>query len=118
MEDLAPDITRQRLLLEGFFETDVDEAVIGAYFVHITNALGLRTYGQPIIYSPRGEGSVENQGYDAFQPLIDSGISLYVWSERRFLAVVIFTCKAFDADAARAATVDFFSMSDVATQPF
>lgn len=118
MEELAPDITRQRLLLEGFFETNVDEAVIAAYFEHITTVLRLRTYGQPIIYSPRGTGRVENQGFDAFQPLIDSGISLYVWSGRRFLAVVIFTCSMFDAEAARAATVDFFNMSEAVAKPF
>ena len=118
MEDLAPDIMRQRLLLEGFFETDVGEAEIRAYFAHITNALALRTYGQPIIYAPGGAGRAENQGFDAFQPLIDSGISLYVWSARRFLAVVIFTCKTFNGDVARDATVEFFKMSEVAAQPF
>ena len=118
MDDLAPDITRQRLLLEGFFEAHIDEAEIGAYFEHIARVLELRTYGRPIIYSPQGAGRDENQGFDAFQPLIDSGISLYVWTPRRFLAVVVFTCKTFDADAARAATVDFFDMSNVVTRPF
>jgi len=118
MEDLAPDITRQRLLLEGFFEGEVGEAEIGAYFEHITSVLALRTYGQPIIYAPGGVGRAENQGFDAFQPLIDSGISLYVWSARRFLAVVIFTCKTFDAEAARSATVDFFTMSEVVARSF
>ena len=29
MKDLAPDIVRQRLLIEGFFTTDVDKVVIG-----------------------------------------------------------------------------------------
>lgn len=46
MDDLAPDITRQRLLLEGFFEAHVDEAAIEADFEHITEALGLRTFGR------------------------------------------------------------------------
>jgi S-adenosylmethionine decarboxylase len=118
MDDLAPDITRQRLLLEGFYEAEVDEDVIRAYFGHVASTLGLRTYGEPMIYSPGGTGRDENQGYDAFQPLIDSGISLYVWTARRFLAAVIFTCKSFDADAARQATVDHFAMSRVVTQPF
>jgi hypothetical protein len=45
MEDLAPDITRQRLLVEGFFTIDVDEEVIRAYFERITSELQLRTYG-------------------------------------------------------------------------
>jgi hypothetical protein len=118
MEDLAPDITRQRLLLEGFYEADVDEASIRGYFDHVATTLGLRTYGEPTIYSPGGVGGGENQGFDAFQPLIDSGISLYVWTARRFLAAVVFTCKSFDADAARQATVDYFTMPRVVSQPF
>jgi hypothetical protein len=118
MDDLAPDITRQRLLLEGFYEAEIDEELIRGYFRHAASTLALRTYGEPMIYSPGGTGRDENQGFDAFQPLIDSGISLYVWTARRFLAVVIFTCKSFDPDAARQATVDHFSMSQVVTQPF
>src|SRR5262245_17045113 len=118
MEDLAPDITRQRLLLEGFYEATVDEASIRGYFVHVASTLGLRTYGEPVIYSPGGIGRDDNEGYDAFQPLIDSGISLYVWTGRQFLAAVIFTCKSFDVDAARQATIEYFRMSRVVTQPF
>ena len=118
MEDLAPDIVRQRLLIEGFYEIDVDEASIRRYFGHLASRLRLRTYGDPMIYSPGGVGRDENQGFDAFQPLIDSGISLYVWSASRFLAVVIFTCKSFDADAAREATLEHFAMSRVVSQPF
>jgi S-adenosylmethionine decarboxylase len=118
MEDLAPDIMRQRLLLEGFYEADVDEASIRSYFAHIASTLGLRTYGEAMIYSPSGTGRDENQGFDAFQPLIDSGISLYVWTARRFLAAVIFTCTSFDADRAAQATIDHFSMPRLVSQPF
>jgi S-adenosylmethionine decarboxylase len=69
-------------------------------------------------YSPGGTGRDENQGFDAFQPLIDSGISLYVWTAPQFLAAVIFTCKSFDADAAREATIEYFAMPRVVSQPF
>jgi hypothetical protein len=31
MEDLAPDITRQRLLIEGYFDIGVDATVIADY---------------------------------------------------------------------------------------
>ena len=99
MEDLAPDIVRQRLLIEGYFTVAVDEDVIRAYFDRLTTALALRTYDTPIIFSPGSGGREENAGYDAFVPLIDSGISLYVWTGPRFLSVVTFTCKAFDAGA-------------------
>jgi hypothetical protein len=34
-----------------------------------------------IIFSPlTGMGKTENAGFDAFVPLIDSGISAYIWS--------------------------------------
>ncbi len=118
MENLAPNIVRQRLLVEGFFAADIDEATIRRYFEVLTGALHLRTYGGPTIFSPRGEGQAQNQGYDAFVPLVDSGISLYVWTGPRFLSVVLFTCKRFDAERAVGTTRDFFEMSEVAHQEF
>jgi len=57
--------------------------------------LDLRAYGNATVHAPSGVGRDSNSGYDAFVPLIDSGISLYVWTSSRFLALVIFTCKAF-----------------------
>ena len=118
MRDLAPDIVRQRLLVEGFFTIDVDEDVIRSYFERVTGALGLRTYDVPIVFAPGGEGRQENAGYDAFVPLIDSGISLYVWTGPKFLSVVTFTCKAFDTDDAVAVTADFFGMTAVESSSF
>ncbi len=118
MEDLAPGIVRQRLLLEGFYSIEVDEDVIHRYFQALTTALALRTYAAPTIFSPRGEGQLQNEGYDAFVPLVDSGISLYVWTGQRFLSVVVFTCKRFDAARAVASTRDFFRMTELAHQEF
>ncbi len=99
IEDLAPDIVRQRLLVEGFYALDVDEAAIRRYFAILTRVLQLQTYGAPTIFSPRGEGQAQNQGYDAFVPLVDSGISLYVWTGRQFLSVILFTCKTLRCHA-------------------
>jgi len=59
MKNLAPDITRQRLLLEGFYKIDVDKETIKDYFKKVTDALNLRMYGDPIIFSPGGAGEVE-----------------------------------------------------------
>ena len=118
MDDLAPDIVRQRLLIEGYFTVDVDEGVVKRYFDEITSVLELRAYGTPTIFAPGGLGQESNQGFDAFLPLIDSGISLYVWTRPRFLSVVLFTCKHFDGDRAVDSTRHFFGMSDVASQQF
>jgi hypothetical protein len=113
MHDLAPHIVRQRVLIEGYYTVDIDQDAIRDYFAHVTSRLDLRTYDVPVIFAPGGEGRQDNEGYDAFVPLIDSGISLYVWTGPRFLSMVAFTCKAFDADEAVQATQEFFAMTQV-----
>jgi hypothetical protein len=71
----------------------------------------MRTYGEPMVYSTGGQGQVINQGYDAFVPLVDSGISAYVWSGPRLLSLIIYTCKEFDSQAAIAYSKDFWAIS-------
>jgi hypothetical protein len=57
------------------------------------------------VFAPAsGEGRVENAGYDAFVPLIASGISGYFWIGPRFLSFVLYTCKGFDESRAVAFT--------------
>ena len=118
MKDLAPDIFRQRLLIEGYYSGDIDGAAVEKYLVDVAAALGLRTYGHPIVHAPEGLGKAENQGYDAFIPLIDSGISLYVWSARNFFATVLFTCKSFDVERALSFTQDYFGAREIAHHSF
>lgn len=45
MKNLAPNITRQRLVIEGFFEIDVDKRTVTRFFNGITKDLNLKTYG-------------------------------------------------------------------------
>lgn len=71
-------------MIEGFYKIKVDKKSIEGYFKRITKSLRLRMYGKPIIFSPGGMGKKENQGYDAFVPLIDSGIAVYIWSNAKF----------------------------------
>ncbi len=65
-----------------------------------------------------GEGKEINQGFDAFVPLIDSGIALYVWGNARFFSTVIYTCKRFDAKKAVRCVKGFFKAKKVAHQSF
>lgn len=118
MKDLAPEITRQRLLIEGLYSAAITEAAIEEFMLGIAAHLNLRSYRKPIIHSPDGIGKNENEGFDAFLPLIDSGISLYVWSAQKFFAAVLFTCKEFDAEAAISYTRDFFGATEIESQEF
>jgi hypothetical protein len=118
MQNLAPDIFRQRLLVEGFYSGDMDEQRVREFLVGVAAHLSLRTYADPIVFSPdSGMGRLENQGFDAFVPLIDSGISTYIWSARRFFSVLFYTCKGFPEDAAVGYVREFFrAEGDVASQ--
>lgn len=100
MKNLAPEIFRQRLLIEGYYTIEVTRESLASYLTGVAAHLGLRAYGEPAIFSPGGEGKAENQGFDAFLPLVDSGISAYVWTSRRFISVLLYTCTGFDEDAA------------------
>lgn len=113
IKNIAPDIYRQRQLIEGFWTISVDEAAVKNYLLGLAAHLSLRTYGDPIIFSPSsGMGKEENAGYDAFVPLIDSGISGYFWSKRQFFSIVIYTCKGFDAEEAVKFTTQYFAVTD------
>jgi S-adenosylmethionine decarboxylase len=118
LKDLAPDIVRQRLLIEGLYSREVDQPAVEAYLTDVAAHLGLRTYGRAIVHAPGEAGKPGNQGFDAFIPLIDSGISLYVWSEKRFFAAVLFTCKRFDVNAALRFTRDFFVAAEIEHRQF
>ncbi len=118
MEDLAPHITRQRLLIEGFFDREVKEEAISEFFRQITKELGLRAYGEPTIHATGGQGKEINQGFDAFIPLIDSGIALYIWGNAKFFSTVIYTCKRFDEKKAVSAVKKFFKAEKVAFESF
>ena len=109
MRDLAPDIFRQRLLIEGYYSGTMTAQRIREYLLAIAAHLDLRTYAEPIVFSPAtGMGREENAGFDAFVPLIDSGISAYIWSRQQFFSVLLYTCKGFDEEAAVAFTTSWF----------
>jgi hypothetical protein len=111
--DIAPDIFRQRLLIEGYYSSDVARSVVAAFLTGLAAELGLRAYAEPVIYPPEGQGSAENQGFDAFLPLIDSGIAAYFWTGRRFFLIVLYTCKAFDEDTAVRFTRQFLDVKEM-----
>ena len=113
MKDLAPDIVRQRLLIEGRYNISVDRAAVEKYLMGVAAHLNLRTYGTPVVHAPGGAGKADNEGFDAFIPLIDSGISLYVWSQKKFFAAVLFTCKTFETERALQFTRGFFESTEL-----
>ncbi len=118
MRNIAPQIIRQRLLIEANFTISVTKKEVSDYLLNLAKELDLGVYGEPIIHSPEGQGKQENQGFDAFIPLIDSGIALYVWTNEKFMSCVLYTCKEFSVEKAIQFTKDFFKTTELEYQEF
>ncbi len=52
IKNLAPNIFRQRLLIEGFYTIEVSRESLEKYLLDLAENLKLRTYGTPIIFAP------------------------------------------------------------------
>ncbi|MGJ3231078.1 MAG: hypothetical protein ACFE0P_04710 [Oceanicaulis sp.] len=101
LPDLAPEIVRRRGLIEARMSAAPDRAGVEEVLVRTATLLDLRTYDAPVIFAPAdGDGREENAGFDAFLPLIDSGISGYFWTKAGFASILVYSCKAFDLSAA------------------
>ncbi len=97
MQDLAPDIFRQRLLVEAHYQLGLQKQDLGELLTGLAAELGLTPYGEVVVFSPgEDQGRPENAGFDAFLPLVDSGIAAYFWSKPRFASLLIYSCAAFD----------------------
>lgn len=119
MKDMAPNIYRQRFLIEGYYTMDILRSDVERLLRNLASHLELKIYGDPVVYSPGGDGKDENQGYDAFVPLIDSGISAYIWTSFNFFSIVLYSCKNFDEVKAETFIRDFFNVDgEVATMSF
>jgi hypothetical protein len=118
LTNIAPEIFRKRLLIEGYFRIDITVDVLKNYFASITAGLGLRTYGLPIIHTTSGAGKDINEGFDGFVPLIDSGIYIAVWSNAKFLSTILYTCAEFDEEKAVSLVKEFFQMDELQSAIF
>ncbi len=118
MKNLAPKIIRQRLLIEAKYTINVDKEIVKKFLLNLTKELNLKTYGKISIHSTSGEGKQINQGFDAFVPLIDSGISLYVWQNEKFISCIIYSCKNFSTEKAVQFTNNFFKAKEIVHEEF
>lgn len=118
MKNIAPDIMRKRLLVEAYYTIDVSEQAVRDFLLKLPEALSLRVYSDPTIHFTSGQGKEENQGYDGFIPLIDSGIYIGVWANKKFISSVIYTCKDFSTEKAIEFTKDFFQTTEIEFKEF
>ena len=103
-EDLAPDICRQRLVIEGTLHNTFLPEDMTRYAKEISSVLNMELITSPVLnHEPK-------YGWCAFVHWKESGMHIYAWDDRKppFFSVDIYTCRAFDAQTPINYTQEFF----------
>lgn len=113
MVDLAPDIFRQRLVIEGLVDEPITAEQIIGYLSELSDVCGMVTLIEPVTHRS------ERYGWAGWIHWETSGAHFYGWDTPvLFFSVDIYTCKAFDVDAAVEHTRRYFSASRVEYREF
>ena len=113
MIDLAPEITRQRLVIEGYPKQVITDDAIKEYLTQLSSELGMHALITPITHRS------DKFGWAGWIHWETSGAHFYAWEEPRlFFSVDIYTCKSFDAEVAVRFTKDFFSADTIEYREF
>ena len=104
MKDLAPDITRQRMVVEGTLYEPFSPINMVGYCNEVSTTLDMTSVTTPICnYDPA-------YGWCAYMHWKESGIHIYAWDARKppFFSIDIYTCKSFKEEDVAKFTKDFF----------
>lgn len=109
MHDLAPEIYRQRLVIEGVPDHVITAANIVTYLSRLSVTLDMVALMNPVTHrSPKF-------GWAGWIHWETSGAHLYAWDDPMlFFSVDIYTCKAFDDADAIDFTRSFFGADQIA----
>ncbi len=101
--DLAPEIHRQRLVIEGTVPSIIEASAIIEYLNGLSTVCGMTPLMVPVTHRS------DRYGWAGWIHWETSGAHFYAWEQpRRFFSVDIYTCKPFDpADAVRFTAAHF-----------
>jgi hypothetical protein len=108
VKDLAPEIYRQRAVIEGYPARPLQAEEIKDYLKGLSKAINMKTLTEPVTHRS------EIYGEAAWIHWETSGAHFYAWDQPRlFFSVDIYTCKKFDITDAIDYTKKFFSINHV-----
>lgn len=113
MKDLAPEIYRQRAVIEGYPASAIAPEAIKRYLKELSDVLNMKTLIEPVTHRSDKYGEA---GWIHWE---SSGAHFYAWEQPRlFFSVDIYTCKQFNVDDAVNFTRDFFRANPVEFKEF
>jgi S-adenosylmethionine decarboxylase len=112
MKDIAPDVYRQRMSIEGLRDKPFTTEEICAYLVKLGEVLDMLPLAMPYT------NLSEKYGWSAWMHWETSGVHFYSWDKREpvFFSVDIYTCKKFDYGMAENFTKKYFSAKEVVSK--
>jgi S-adenosylmethionine decarboxylase len=113
VRDLAPEIHRQRLVVEGLCPQPIDARSIREYLSQLSKAIDMVELMEPVTHqSPL-------YGWAGWIHWETSGAHFYAWDEPRlFFSVDVYACKPFSAEAVVELTREWFDASEVVCKEF
>lgn len=112
-KDLAPNIYRQRLVIEGYPGFVITDEHIKDYLSKLSEEVEMITLLEPVTHCS------DKYGWAGWIHWETSGAHFYAWEQPLlFFSVDIYTCKEFDPEKATAFTKEYFKASEVVTKGF
>jgi hypothetical protein len=113
MRNLAPMIFRQRLVIEGTCISPISDELIRTYLSRLSEVCDMHLLIEPVTHRS------DRYGWAGWVHWENSGAHFYAWEvPKLFFSVDIYTCKAFDPQAACAFTREFFAAPEVVALAF
>ena len=102
--DLAPDICRQRMVVEGTLHNKFGPLDMAGYCKEISKVLNMTPVSEP------RTDFAEDYGWCCFMHWKESGMHIYSWEKRdpKFFSIDIYTCKKFKQMDVIRYTEEFF----------
>ena len=108
MKNLAPNITRQRLIIEATCNNLINEKQIKEYLIKLSSTLGMKTLCEAMTHQSIKFGWAGWIHWEA------SGCHFYAWDKPSpFLSVDIYTCKEFSVEKAVEFTKTYFNTLEI-----
>ena len=113
VQNLAPDIFRQRLVVEGTCPERIDQSAIKTYLNALSEVCGMNALIDPVTHRS------DLYGWAGWIHWETSGAHFYAWDDPLiFFSADIYTCKAFDAMATVEFTREFFDADQIVATGF
>lgn len=111
--DLAPEIHRQRLVVEGYPSRAITDSDITEYLQKLSVVTDMLTLIEPVTHRS------DRYGWAGWTHWETSGAHFYAWEQPRlFFSVDMYTCKPFDPRAVAAFTREYFGATELVYRSF